>query len=309
MTGVLPHTALIGIDWGLTQLRAYCIGEEGNILQERQCSAGILAVKDKNFAARLHSLIADWLTAQPDVPVFLCGMIGSRNGWYEVPYSRCPASLHEIAENAIPIDIGSQQAHLIGGLSFTDEKGQYDVIRGEETQILGVIAKQGSQLIVTPGTHSKWAMVRDGTVEYFRTYMTGELYAVLSKHSSLGWWTKEAKESADDDEESFRDGVRASLEDPDLLHSLFTVRTRGLFSGRPACAHAAYLSGILIGNEIASGLNRHSGQAPTLIGSSSLARLYQIAMSAAGVRKIECIAGDQAVARGLWRLSQWRAAR
>jgi 2-dehydro-3-deoxygalactonokinase len=304
----LPHTALMGIDWGLTQLRAYLIGEAGEILEQRQSASGILSILDKAFAKPLRDLIEDWLEASPHLPIYLCGMIGSRNGWVEAPYSACPATLGEVAERALAIDVDGRRALLMGGLSFTDTKSRRDVIRGEETQIFGALGDSGSQLVIAPGTHSKWARVCAERVEHFRTYMTGELYAVLRHHSSIGWWTQ-AVGTSEEDERSFLEGVQASLDDADVLHSLFTVRTRALFNDLPPAAHAAYLSGILIGNEVAGALRLHRHETITLIGSSSLSRLYRTALSAAGAGKVECIAGDRAVARGLWRMWQWRASR
>jgi 2-dehydro-3-deoxygalactonokinase len=308
MTTAFTHSALIGVDWGLTHLRAYRIAEHGHILQQRESTKGISAIASRAFSAALHELIDDWLAEAWDLPLYLCGMIGSRNGWYEAPYNPCPAKIQDVAASALPIDINARHALLIGGLSFASARGTFDVIRGEETQIFGVARAEGSQFIVTPGTHSKWVAIGDGAIERFRTYMTGELYAVLSRHSSLGWWMKEASR-VEEDAESFLEGVHASLEDPDLLHSLFTVRSRALFRNRSAAEHAAYLSGILIGNEIAEGLKRHRPDALTLIASARLERLYSTALSVAGIGKVECVAGDWAVARGLWRLWQCRTQR
>lgn len=305
MTDALNQAELLGIDWGLTRLRAYCIGQEGRILQQRESDLGILAVADRAFAPVLRGLIGDWLTAAPHLPTYLCGMIGSRNGWYEASYSACPATVRQVAESALLVDIGDRDARLIGGLSYTDERGTPDVIRGEETQIFGVSAQAGFRLVVTPGTHSKWAAVQDGAVTRFRTYMTGELFAVLSRHSSLGWWTQEAPQSVED-HASFLEGVHASLQDADLSHALFTVRSRALFKDRPAAAHAAYLSGILIGNEVTHGVSRDRQAAVTVIGSASLTHLYRAALSTVGVDDVTCIVGDEAVARGLWRLRQCR---
>lgn len=310
MTNDTAPAVLIGVDWGLTQLRAYYIGEGGRILRRRESAMGILTVQNRDFGVALRELIGDWSSAVSNLPIYLCGMIGSRNGWYEAPYSQCPSRLHEVGEHALDIDIGGgRSACLIGGLSFSGEKNQHDVIRGEETQMFGVAVERGSQFIVTPGTHSKWATLRDGTIERFRTYMTGELYSVLRQHSSLGWWTKEAEGDSAEYAESFRSGVEASLNDPDLPHSLFTVRTRALFKNMPAAAHAAYLSGILIGSEVANGLRWIRPDTVTLIGSAQLESLYRIAFSAAQIWRVECVGGDQAVARGLWRLWQCRTSR
>ncbi len=304
----LAQTQLIGVDWGLTHLRAYRIGQDGRIFEQRESSQGVLAIESRGFAAALHQLIGDWLIEHAESPLYLCGMIGSRNGWYEAAYSRCPTAIDQVAASALVVDIGDRKAILVGGVSFTGAAGTFDVIRGEETQLFGVSTATGTQCIVTPGTHSKWVFVRDGSVEHFRTYMTGELYAVLRQHSSLGLWMRNTQpEAAAEDERSFVEGVQTSLQDLDLLHSLFTVRTRALLKDRPAAAHAAYLSGILIGNEVAQGLRQTGARTLTLIASTQLESLYRTALSAAGVDRIDCVAGHHAVARGLWRLWKCRA--
>jgi 2-dehydro-3-deoxygalactonokinase len=298
-------TALIGVDWGISRLRAYCMGQDGEIFQHRDSALGISAIPNKDFATALSGLIGDWLKEAPEAPILLCGMIGSRHGWYEAPYSACPTSLLEVAQNSLTIEVEGRPACIVGGISATDEQARHDVIRGEETQIFGVAGPSGRQLIIAPGTHSKWATVREGVIEDFRTYMTGELYALLTQHSSLGWSTKEVQEGAHH-EQSFLEGVHHSLKDPDLLHSLFPVRTRSLFKNHDSNAHISYLSGVLIGNEVSNGLRGYRAEAITLIASPKLAQLYLAAFAAAGIDSIERIDGDVAVTRGLWRLSQLR---
>lgn len=305
MTDAPADAELLGIDWGLTRLRAYLIARGGSILARRESDSGLLAIQNRSFAVALGELIGDWLASAPHLPTYLCGMIGSRNGWYEAAYSPCPAAVEHVAAAARLVDIGDRQGCLIGGLHYTDHRGTHDVIRGEETQIFGVPPREGLHLVLTPGTHSKWSAVRDGVVTGFRTSMTGELFAVLSKHSSLGWWMRDALPGTDDPE-SFEEGVRISLQDPDLSHALFTVRSRALFKDRRAPSHAAYLSGILIGNEVAQGLSKDPPTFVTVIGGSGLADLYRSALSTAGIDEVECLDADQAFARGLWRLRQCR---
>lgn len=307
------ETALIGIDWGTTHLRAYRIGLAGQVLDRRESTSGIASVRDGNFDAALQSLVRDWQTGASNLtPILMCGMIGSRQGWREVPYRSCPARPHDFAEALDFFDTSCGPASIVAGLEATDERKRHDVMRGEETQIFGVAPPTGEKLIVTPGTHSKWAVVRDGTIESFRTYMTGEVYAVLRQHSILGRLMREDG-SSKEDEASFLEGVHEALEEPDLLHSLFSVRTRGLFEQsfeqRPAGALASYLSGVLIGSEVSGALWHHRAGSIVVIASAALGRLYRAALSFVGFTDIQSVDANEAVTQGLWRLWQLRGAK
>jgi 2-dehydro-3-deoxygalactonokinase len=203
------------------------------------------------------------------------------------------------------VGTGRGSIRILGGVSSMAQNGHYDVMRGEETQIFGVESLAASQLVVTPGTHSKWAVVEDAAIRSFRTYMTGELYALLREHSILGR-LMQGPEATPIDATAFMDGVRASFEDQDLLHALFMVRTQALFGKQPATTLPSYLSGILIGSEVSGAVRRHAVDRAVVISSPQLGALYQMALSAAGLRSITQVDGDQAVARGLWRLWQLR---
>jgi 2-dehydro-3-deoxygalactonokinase len=297
---VKPGTAVIGIDWGTSQLRAFRIDAHGQILESRESAQGIAAIRDGQFDQALRALIADWQTESRSISILLCGMIGSRQGWHEIPYSACPANARDLVQNWKRIDTGCGTGHIVGGVScMTDEMP--DIMRGEETLIVGAAAQSGTQLVIAPGTHSKWAVVHDGRIASFRTYMTGEVYDLLRKHSSLGWLMRNADDSAEDDD-AFRLGVRKGLGDPDLLHVLFGARTRGIFENIAPAALAFYLSGILIGSEISGGL-RHSGKNPVIvIAAQKLGRLYEIALNMAHVSDVALVDAREAAARGLWRL-------
>lgn len=295
-------TALIGIDWGTTQLRGFRLDSAGKVLERRESASGISAVKEGAFDAALRALIADWQDADKSIPILMCGMIGSRQGWREVAYVACPARLSDFGKGWQQIDTSCGHAFIVGGLSCVDAAGLHDVMRGEETQILGIAPANGRHLVIAPGTHSKWAIVEDGRIESFRTYMTGEIYGLLRKHSSLGWMMR----GADDkifDENAFRDGVRRGLDSMELLHSLFGVRTRTLFENMTAHASASYLSGILIGSEIAAASRGHTG-AVTVIATHTLGKFYETALNMAKMANVTLVGTDEAVTSGLWQL--WR---
>jgi 2-dehydro-3-deoxygalactonokinase len=277
--------ALIGIDWGTTSFRAYRIGADGAILEARTAPAGILKVPNGGFEAVFEREVSPWLAAAPDLPVVASGMITSRQGWLEVPYCPCPAGSAELARALVcHVTRAGCAIHFIPGLSLIGEDGVPDVIRGEETQIVGELGEERARrAIVLPGTHSKWVLAEDNRIVWFATFMTGEVFAVLKEHSILGRLM--AGEAPD--EAAFARGLAYARQGRGgLLRRLFSARTLGLFDRLPASTIAAYLSGLLIGSEIAEALAclpapPHSGEI-TVIGSSELAERYRIAMETVG---------------------------
>lgn len=269
----MTHPCLIGVDWGTTSCRGYLIGDDGAILAQTT-GPGILGVVDQDFASALRTLTGPWRAAEGGpLPVLLSGMIGSRQGWVEAPYLACPAGAPELAAALTRID---DTTWLVPGLTAS-HAGMPDVMRGEETQIIGA-GEAG--LFVLPGTHSKWVEV-DGAIASFRTFMTGEVYAALKGHTILGRLMTEAGFDAD----AFAQGVdegAAQESGGALLHRLFAARTYGLFETVPATGLADYLSGLLIGAEIAEA-TRHLPDRPiTILGSPALAERYVAAFAHLG---------------------------
>ena len=305
--------ALIGVDWGTTRLRAFQIDRGGQVIERRESDRGIISIGDGRFEEALGAVIDGWPTG---LPILMCGMIGSRQGWLEMPYCPCPVRAVDLGRALGTIATGRGPLRILGGVSTTEDAGapgappgskRYDVMRGEETQIFGVEALGGSQLVVTPGTHSKWAVVEEAVIRSFRTYMTGELYALLREHSILGRLMS-APEGSPIDESSFMAGVRTAFEDQDLLHALFQVRTQALFGRQQAATLPSYLSGILIGSEVSGAVRHQAVDGAVVIAAPELGTLYQHALSAAGVRRITRLDADRAVALGLWRLWQLQGA-
>ena len=246
---------LIGLDWGSTSLRAWLIALDGIVLAERGSGKGASTLTEYTaFVTAFDELTLEWRTAHPGLPVLACGMVGSSHGWLDVPYARCAAGQAELAAGMARVSNGP---HIVPGLMF-DEAGQPpDLMRGEETQILGALHVEPKLIeascIVLPGTHSKWAQVADGLVTRFSTYMTGELYALLRQHSVLG---RLIPSEPAEDPDAFLEGVDAAHQhgEEGLSHQLFAVRTLGVTQRMRAGALADYLSGLLIGHEIQSGL-------------------------------------------------------
>jgi 2-dehydro-3-deoxygalactonokinase len=284
---------MIGVDWGTTQLRAYQIDSRGTALALRSVPKGILSVSDGDFAATLESVIGDWLDLERE-PILMSGMIGSRQGWLEVPYVACPATAVEVAIGLGEVTWGrGRRGFICPGLTCVDVNGVPDVMRGEEVQVFGALAVQGEQslAICHPGTHSKHIDIHDGAVTGFTTFMTGELFAVLREHSILG----RTMTKGPVDWQAFDEGITRARQGGGLLHHLFGARTRVLVGSLTTASESDYLSGILIGHEIVAIANRPS---VTIVGAPELTERYQrgfrTARSAAQI-----ISGDTATVSGL----------
>jgi 2-dehydro-3-deoxygalactonokinase len=299
---------LIGVDWGSTSLRAFLVGADGLALAEKANGNGASVIAGADaFSAALDEVAGNWMRARPGLSVVACGMVGSLHGWRDVPYAACPADARALAAGMLPSPGGA--ASIVPGLLCDDDGLPPDVMRGEETQILGALHLQpqlaAASCIILPGTHSKWAQVRDGRIHRFATHMTGELYAVLRKHSVLGRLMEEAPFN----ENAFLDGVDAARRNGHLgvAHQMFAARTLGV-TGR--LAHSAlgdYLSGLLIGHELRAGLawRAQAGleRAPlALAGSPELCRRYQAALGHYGGESAQVL--DNTAPAGLLMLAR-----
>ena len=270
--------AFISLDWGTSSFRAYEVSAEGKVVNEAAAPEGILNVKDGTFEATLEKHIGGW---SKSLPIVASGMITSRQGWLECAYAQCPASASDLAKSITRHTTSSGRAvHFITGLHYASPSIAHDVIRGEETQVLGACATEASHFI-TRGTHCKWIDVAGEKISGFSTYMTGESFALYKQHSILGRLMKDAPE----DETSFKKGVEKAFADPaGLLHTLFSVRTLGLFDEIAPEHLASYLSGLLIGFEVAHATNGHDRDAKYMVlGSATQAATCITALKLAGL--------------------------
>jgi len=308
---------LMGADWGSTGLRLFLIGAGGEVLDTRAGAQGSTAMNGSAdaYLAALDALAGDWLSAAPDLPLVVCGMAGSKHGWHEIPYATCPAEVDNLLATTAPLPAlpaagGGRRMAIVPGLLYAPDTAAPDVMRGEETQIAGALALHpelaAQACIVMPGTHSKWARLRDNTVLSFATHMTGELFALLTQHSVLNRLMAQTDQAQP---EAFEQGVRAARDDEhaNLGHQLFAVRTLGLTERLPGEALADYMSGLLIGHELRSGLNWRAAaglqQAPlVLIGEPGLCDRYAQALAVFGITP-EHIFPNTAPA-GLWALAR-----
>ena len=272
---------LIAIDWGTSSLRGARLGASGQVLESREFPRGILTVPPGQFEAVFHELFGDWMQAESAL-CLISGMAGSRQGWQEAPYCPCPAGFAELGQHLLWLQPG--RIALVPGLSCSgaDALNTPDVMRGEEVQIFGALQLTGrdSATLVLPGTHSKWVQVHSGHVMQFQTFMTGEVFALMSQHSILG---KTLDLNGAFDEAIFLQGVGQSQQSGSVLHHLFAVRTLGLFDRLSTAQLPSYLSGLLIGEELRTQtVNADSGPV-ILIGSDTLTRRYSLALQQLGI--------------------------
>lgn len=312
----LQRAQLIGLDWGSTSLRAMMIDEQGAVLSVLQSDAGVSTLngRKKSFITALDALIGEWNVAS--LPILACGMVGSQHGWREVPYLRCPANAESLAAATRAVDWHDRQVLIVPGLLQHGKVLSPDVMRGEETQIVGALTQDpkffaSGTCVVMPGTHSKWAHVHSGQVRSFATHMTGELYSVLRKHSVLG---RLMPLEPTEDGHAFEAGVRAALDEGDegLTHQLFAVRTLGLTGCLSHESLPDYLSGLLIGHEVRAGLQWQTkvglAFAPLLlIGEPALCQRYAKALDLFSANKTRIMPNTAAL--GLWQLNRYLPAK
>lgn len=314
---------LIALDWGTTSLRAYKLAAGGVVLEQRALSSGIMQLPKTprvihggecadGFELAFEEACGDWLDAQPDLPVIACGMVGSAQGWREAAYCETPANVANLGNSLQTlVSLRGTRVHIVPGV--IQRSRLPNVMRGEETQVLGVLqnlsAEAGGDLLIgLPGSHSKWVEVVEGRITHFDTFMTGEVFAVLSEHSILG---RTQQQGAAFDGLAFDRGVQVALSaDGELgvLSTLFSARTLGLTGELAPTAQADYLSGLMIGHELvalaaAQRRRRNSAHLPSiiLIGNAQLCARYGRALDACGFARVTL--AEQATERGLWQLA------
>jgi 2-dehydro-3-deoxygalactonokinase len=293
--------AVAAVDWGTTRLRLWLLDAAGAALSERRGDDGLISARDKGFSAVLEGHLGA-LGAAKGLPVIICGMAGSRQGWLEAPYVDTPAPLAAVLRGAARVSGERRDIRIVPGMAQRLADAP-DVMRGEETQLAGArLAGRGRHVVCMPGTHSKWVLVEDGAVAGFGTWPTGELFSVLAAHSILRHSLGAHPAAVSADNAHFRRWCAAALEDGgDVSPRLFAIRAAGLLQGLGEADAAACLSGLLIGGEIASARRRHeAGKTPVvLVASGALGVLYSAALGLAG-HAIRPVDADEAVRAGLF---------
>jgi 2-dehydro-3-deoxygalactonokinase len=281
----LNDIALLGVDWGTTHRRAYAIDADGHCVAEHADAMGALQCQGR-FPEALDQLLSD-MQIRPSV-VTLSGMVGSAMGWQEVPYVGHDVALQDLPRHLTPLRHplpGKLRCLLVPGYLIRDTAAEPDVMRGEETQLLGALALGTLDgWLVLPGTHSKWVHLRQGRVTQLRTFMTGELFGLLAQHGTLAAAAGLADQGWN--ESAFQTGLHASQMGA-LSHALFVCRARVVSGDMPAQHTRAYLSGLLIGSELQGALGHESDEARPhhfhLIGTPALAEHYQHAAEQMGI--------------------------
>ncbi len=288
-------TGLIGVDWGTSNLRVMRIAQGGAVLDSRSDARGAGSLAPNEFHGVLTEVARDWL--DENLPVLVSGMAGARGRWREMAYLPCPAGVADLA-TAVASPDDAPHVSIVPGVAVFEDGRLQDVIRGEETQVFGLNAPDDA-IVAGPGTHSKWIRTAGGRITDFRTFMTGELFAAIRKGTILG--ADMSEPGVDDD--AFAAGVERSLRDPALTAALFSVRVEGLAGRLSSASSADYLSGLLIGAEVAAQADANH-RPVILIGAEALSRRYAAALAQGGFHDVRIADGAAATAKGLWRIHE-----
>ena len=266
----------IAVDWGTTHLRVWLMSAAGKVLERRDSDKGMSGLARDAFEPTLHALLQDKLADTP-LPVLVCGMAGSRQGWAEAPYVAVPCAPPGVAD-ATHLSVPAMEVFILPGVK---QASPADVMRGEETQIAGFLSGEPDYdgVLCLPGTHNKWVHISAGEIVSFRTFMTGELFDLVSTRSVLrhsvntdGW-----------DQSAFDAALADTMSRPaDLAAKLFSLRAEGLLENLSAEAARARLSALLIGAELAAAKPYWLGQQVVILGEDTVARAYETALAAQG---------------------------
>lgn len=270
---------LIAVDWGTTNRCGYLIDAAGTVIDTKTDGLGLMNIKDGRFEAAFETLVAPWIAAHGPLPALLSGMVGAKTGWREAPYCPLPAGFDDLASQLVQAP-SDRPVWIVPGVEACDAAGMPDVMRGEEVQALAAAGKEGSRLVVLPGTHSKWVRVAGGRITGFTTYMTGDLYAAILNHTVLRKEVRGPKQNPD----AFADGVAAGYDrHGELTHLLFGARSRDLFGDISDGDVPDYLMGLLIGAELASALAIYKERTVSLVCGDFYREPYRTALERYGL--------------------------
>lgn len=306
---VVQQLSWIAVDWGSSNLRAWALNEQGEVLAQGGSERGMLSLTPGDYEAALLEVVGAWLPADRRTTVLVCGMAGARQGWRESAYLPLPARLDDLARGAVspPLADPRLAVQLLPGVCQSSA-GDFDVMRGEETQLAGLVAddRRFSGLVCLPGTHAKWARLEQGAVTCFTTCLTGELYGLLTRRSVLKHSVGADDLAAPGDREAFVSAVRDIHANPARYTArLFGLRAADLLDNELPVGDArgarlaARLSGLTVGLELAAMGDELAGSDPiVLVGETALCTRYALALQALG-HGSRCLDGDAAVLAGL----------
>ena len=299
----------IAVDWGSSSFRAYLLDEQLNCIDKVSNSNGVFTLKE-SFAEALQEACGQWIEKGDIDEVLLAGMAGSRNGWRETSYSQCPVNAESHRQAALDIETDFEfKIAVLPGVQTVSPCGFPDVMRGEEVQLFGALDSLQTKdaVVCLPGTHSKWVDLHNAQIESFATLMTGELFAMIRKHSSIGVLIDDTSF----DEKSFlqgvneqRDGTACLKNNVGLMHSLFSVRARTVSKTLQAESVYSYLSGLLLADEISNAQNMFDLKKElVLISDEKLSPSYELALQAFGL-SAQVIDSEKAFLQGMKCLMQ-----
>jgi 2-dehydro-3-deoxygalactonokinase len=289
-------TQWVAVDWGTSNVRAWGIAGDGSQTFAASSDKGMGKIGRGDYPAALADLLGDRFGGGD---IVICGMAGARQGWIEAPYLDTPANLNQLSAGAVRPQGADPRfsPRILPGVCQRGA-GNEDVMRGEETQLLGLLAlnPQFEGTAILPGTHSKWVEIREGRIVRFSSAMTGEIYEVLSEHSVLRH-SFSGERMGPHTEAGIADGMTDGLAQPELFTSLaFRTRAAALLSGKGADWCSGYLSGLLVGTEIGGHRSWLDGGTVPLIGSSRFGRLYGAALQKLGIKSTAIDAAEATIA-------------
>ena len=309
MAADFSKAALIAVDWGTSRLRARLIDPDARVLAEAESGEGIGQIDAKQLAGGHEAIFERLVGAWPNVPAVMAGMIGSRQGWREAAYVPCPATPAKLGAEILRFQTSrGRPVAIVPGLKLDVPARDGDVMRGEETQMIGVIDRDPgfTGVCILPGTHSKWARINNGTIVGFQTFISGELFSLLAKESFLRHSVAESGTDVSTTPDFALAIERTARDGLPFVSSLFSVRARQLLAGVKAENNLAYLSGLIIGGEIAAArmVDPLARATPLrIVASESLARAYLTALRIVGFHA-EALDGDALVLDGLMHLAR-----
>jgi len=295
------ETLFIAGDWGTSNLRLYLcesLGQNKSRIKDTRYGPGINQ-SNSDFEETFFNLTEDWLTQYGKLPVLLSGMIGSSIGWHEAPYLNCPVGPDEIAAGRIQFAARGLDFSILAGLKAQNPLGINDVMRGEELQMLGWLQQQDAppeqQLFALPGTHNKWTLTRNGQIETFLTAFSGELFGLLRDHSIL----IQQQDSFGFNSAAFEQGIDAvhGLNGAQLVHLLFSTRSKQVLGEMANTDALSYLSGLIIATDVIGAINLFEDiDSVVVIGEPNMSAHYQLVLEHLDIDCILCEPDDIAIA-------------
>ena len=247
----MKKPAYIAIDWGSSRFRAYLLTQHMDIIESIDQPEGVKQHQYQDYTHICKQLLNNWshVIQKLQLPLFMAGMVGSNMGWHEVPYLPCPLSLSAISKQIVKRESPwNTNMYIIPGVKL-EQNRHMDIMRGEETLVIGALELMQTEIYCLPGTHSKWIEIKNKELQRFTTIITGELYAILKDHSLLAQGLPTQRFN----QQWFDEGIMEMKEfDASLLINLFNVRAKRILNKLPKTSVLSYLSGLLIGAELST---------------------------------------------------------